>query len=172
MKQYPYALLAILLSASSSFATDSETGELNNVAALPKGETFKFLLGDWHYSFENGDGSTSYRQAHDGAIHEFPEGKLNERLFTGSSLIFFNGSEWRKQWVDTLGNNISSSMVIGEYEASSLPALISSFRLGDTFFRHVFYDIGVDRFEADLLVSTDGGEIYFLARRMPYLRRP
>ena len=166
-------LMALVLAAVPAEAHGQGVREDRiDLAALDDERRFDFLIGAWTYAFDNGRGEARYDHAVDGTVvRETLEGEFAGRRFAGSSLIFRDPATggWAQRWVDSFGNVLVGAPVMGEHEASDLPAMIATFQLDGVWFRHVWYDIGPERFETDLLVSQDGTN-WQLNRRAPYTR--
>ncbi len=150
-----------------------ESGFLD-LESLEVNQRFDFLEGKWTYQFSGGRGETEYRKADNGtAIHEtLTSAWLGEQEFSAVSLFFFDEEAqlWRQRWLDTLGNQLDGSGGIMDSDVSELPVMQLEFEHQGSTFRHLWYDIREDRFETDLLISSDGGKTFALVRRMGYER--
>lgn len=157
--------------SSQEVAVDSV--QFLDLSEIDPERRFDFLLGEWTYAFNQGEGRITYTEGLEGkTILENVNGDFAGTSFIGLSLITYDAESggYQQKWIDTMGNVIQGVVSMQEYEASEYLALVSNFQLGERHFRHVWYNITDDRFETDLLISNDGGKTYQLARRMPYLR--
>jgi len=166
-------LFAVLTLAASAVA--QESAEFLDLHEVAHANYFDFLLGSWEYEFQGGGGSIHYEAAlDDAAIRGTLEGSINGTRFAGGSLTFpdADGVTWHRRWIDTLGNTLVGRVSLEAYPESELPSLVSRFEHGGRQMMHVWYSIGADRFETDLLVQAEDGEGFQVVRRMPYIRVP
>jgi len=168
----PLHLVLAVAALTSSSNAEGPTAPLD-LETLPPERRFDFLVGTWTYEFSSGRGTTVYRHsANREAIHEvLSRAFLGEREFSAVSLFFRDEvlGEWRHRWADTLGNQLDARGGMVHDEVSPLPSMQVEFEHQGKAFRHLWYDITPDRFETDLLVSSDG-EHFELVRRMPFRR--
>ena len=168
------ALPPLVLSLRTGLPASQPADDRIDFGALEPPARFDFLLGSWDY--ENGPafGQATYRRTADGrALREDLEGTFQGRTFSGASFTWWDEQEraFQRRWIDTFGNVIEGTARMEEYERSDLPAMVSTARFGETWMRHVWYDVTKSGFETDLWMSNDGGETYRRVRELPY-RRP
>ena len=145
-----------------------------NLAKQETAGRFDWLIGDWTYSFENGEGQTTYRKVSGGAIMEtLHPGRFGRQAFTGTSLFLpdTQSGNWKHHWMDTMGTVLQSKVVMEAYEPAEGMAMVGYTEMNGTKLKHVWYNITPDRFETDLLVANTDGSSYNVIRRMPFLRK-
>ena len=69
--------------------------------------------------------------------------KFQGRTFSGASFTWWDEDEqaFQRRWIDTFGNVIEGTARMEDYERSDLPAMVSTARFGETWMRHVWYDV-------------------------------
>ncbi len=171
MKHPNLLLLAFL---TTLFSQSILAKEILDLSKQDKDKLFHFYLGEWQYE-------TANKMAHGRAvveshingtvIRDTTFGHFNSIEFLGNALFTYDSEKdvWRQQWTDSLGNALNVVIQLAPYERATGMALVGEFEHQGTKMQHVWYNITDERFETDLVIVSENGNIQ-LIRQMPYVR--